>query len=249
MNEEAKTDVKTLPLWPEEVPELLALEPAGGCAECLDGFIEASTGPQPEEIPCPHCDVSETVELRRVIEPQPGPMGCSLQPDGRTLVEPGHPYPGCGEDFVTLPYAVGDRLAGLEEFHLAQEYDSLATSRFLELWPDSRAFLYAYQGLQGLNHKLHGFAIKRPGIEMPPQFSRLPLEVAALRVERLMDIRGKDTLIVVPKAKALSDGPPLEGDIWKQERATYFEIWDRHNPGHPASSNPWVAVPTVRRAG
>lgn len=73
----------------------------------------------------------------------------------------------------------------------------------------------------------------KPGIHMPRVFSRITLENAAVRVERLQDISYEDIF---------KEGAPVEGQRPSEARQTFARLWDEINPKHSWSSNPWVWV-------
>lgn len=89
----------------------------------------------------------------------------------------------------------------------------------------------------------------KPSIHMPRRFSRLTLEITAVRVERVQDISPVDCA-----AEGLTD---LEGNPWAPSeagevtahgrdvlRAGYWGLWDSLNAarGFGWTANPWVWV-------
>lgn len=75
----------------------------------------------------------------------------------------------------------------------------------------------------------------RPSIHMPRWASRLTLENAGVRVERLQDISDADIL-----AEGFPEDPPSYAEGFAAK-------WDEINPKHPWSSNPWVWVVEFKR--
>ena len=81
----------------------------------------------------------------------------------------------------------------------------------------------------------------RPSIHMPRWASRILLEVTAVRVERLQDIRDSD---------ALAEGiAPLDhpGAIFCPAKSAYSDLWDSINGDGSWFQNPWVWVIEFKR--
>ncbi len=77
---------------------------------------------------------------------------------------------------------------------------------------------------------------KRPSIHMPRWASRITLEVAEVRVERLQDISEAD-------ARA-------EGVVWEQGQTAvnvFESLWDEINGAGSWQANPWVWAVSFRR--
>jgi len=85
-----------------------------------------------------------------------------------------------------------------------------------------------------------------PGIHMPRWASRITLEVAALRVERLQKIDVGDCYAEGCPRPA---GPILGSVVTERDNArrAYRELWCSINGPESWDANPWVAVTTFRR--
>ena len=88
---------------------------------------------------------------------------------------------------------------------------------------------------------------KRPSIFMPHWASRITLEIAKVRVERLQDISGCDVL-----AEGVDNGKsnPTMGERWENMQRMAFEaLWDSLNAkrGFGWDVNPWVWVIEFKR--
>lgn len=82
----------------------------------------------------------------------------------------------------------------------------------------------------------------RPSIHMPRRFSRITLEVTAVRVERLQDISVTDAMAEgVVKVNLRGLGPCME---W---RYAYEDLWTNINGPGSWDANPWVWVIEFRR--
>jgi hypothetical protein len=108
----------------------------------------------------------------------------------------------------------------------------------------------------------HGW---RPSIFMPRWASRITVEIAEVRVQRLGDISEEDAkaegLGVITKDGRLwkygipdRDGlPGTDDDGWpwhewdKDPRVAYLRLWDKINGAGAAAANPWVWAITFKR--
>jgi len=83
----------------------------------------------------------------------------------------------------------------------------------------------------------------RPSIHMPRWASRITLEIASVRVERVKEISGPDCIAEgVNKLTRIDDGPPLDGNPWREQKAAFRALWESiHGPGS-WELNPWVWV-------
>lgn len=80
----------------------------------------------------------------------------------------------------------------------------------------------------------------RPSIFMPRAYSRITLEVASVRVERLQEITHRDALAEGVLDMELGAGDLIDGSYAVTNLAF---LWDQINgTRHPWSSNPWVWV-------
>lgn len=92
------------------------------------------------------------------------------------------------------------------------------------------------------------FETWRPSIFMPRWASRITLEITDVRVERLQDISGSDCLAEgVKQETRIDDGVPKHGDIWKQAKVRYRELWESINGAGSWDINPWVWAITFKR--
>ena len=85
----------------------------------------------------------------------------------------------------------------------------------------------------------------KPSIHMLRRDSRITLDVAGVRVERLQDISGRDVL-----AEGVDNGKsnPAQGVRWENMQRLAFEsLWSSINGAESWSSNPWVWVVEFRR--
>ena len=90
--------------------------------------------------------------------------------------------------------------------------------------------------------------IWKPSIFMPRKYSRITLEITDVRVERLQKISGKDCIAEgIPKRRKLSDGTPLEGDIWREAKDEFKALWESINGAGSWEANPWVWVISFKR--
>lgn len=94
----------------------------------------------------------------------------------------------------------------------------------------------------------------RSGRFMPRWASRVMLELAAVRVQRLQEISEEDALAEgfvrghATGRVALSPGGFHIGPVWPSACAAYEEVWDSINGKRaPWASNPWVWALTFRR--
>lgn len=92
----------------------------------------------------------------------------------------------------------------------------------------------------------------RPSIHMPRWASRLTLEVAAIRVQRLQEITDEDTraegVTFGEMQPAIINGEPGRAMIFKA-RDAFAYLWNAINGDRALwSSNPWVWAVTFRRA-
>jgi hypothetical protein len=78
----------------------------------------------------------------------------------------------------------------------------------------------------------------RPSIHMPRWASRITLEVVAVRVERLNDISGEDSI---------SEGIDLTGATDIAARQSFRSLWESINGAGSWAANPWVWVVEFRR--
>ena len=92
----------------------------------------------------------------------------------------------------------------------------------------------------------------RPSIHMPRAASRILLEVAAVRVERLQDISEADAQAegVTPKWEPGCSGRLMEalgGFSFRPAASAYAELWEQINGPGSWDANPWVWVIEFKR--
>lgn len=109
------------------------------------------------------------------------------------------------------------------------------------------------------NYSIDGLAADRkwrPSIHMPHWASRLMLEIACVRVERLQDISEADAVaegletmaqhnpIGTPTGKTLALNPwiPNESPVWDTPIGAYRSLWESINGTDSWVLNPWVFV-------
>lgn len=87
----------------------------------------------------------------------------------------------------------------------------------------------------------HGIRWK-PSIHMPRAFSRILLEIVAVRVERLQDISAEDAI-----AEGISISITQGFTDINVFRAAYRDLWESINGSGSWAANPWVWVVEFRR--
>lgn len=130
----------------------------------------------------------------------------------------------------------GDRLwvketwrpAWHEELYCSVQYAADSSYRKPEITDEYRGHRFADMCDQSGDHAEPW----HPSIHMWREFSRLTLEVVAVRVERLQAISGEDVL--------------AEG-IERPLRREYAELWESINGAGSWDANPWVWVVEFRR--
>ena len=149
-------------------------------------------------------------------------------------------YPGSnsdGEPFpMNCPYGQpGDRLWVRETWSIGVEWDETKPRSITRYSPDSAdamrsQILYRADRRPTLGNSL-GAGKVRPSIHMPRWASRITLEIASVRVERVQDITKED---------ALAEG--IEASRFTI--AGFVMLWDKINAkrGFHAETNPWVWV-------
>lgn len=183
---------------------------------------------------------------RRVVKPQPPhgkkPWECGYSRTGWAMGEdPAVVFPaGCYcSELIRCPYGFpGERLwvretwrcFGGREYEYQQHQPSIVY----------RATASLLEGTEG---------DWRPSIHMPRWASRIALEIADIRVERLREISEADAMAegIVP---TWPDGVPIRHDgTGGICREAFAELWDKLNAarGFAWEANPWVWVIVFRR--
>lgn len=183
-----------------------------------------------------------------------------------------------GDVPARCPYgASGDRLWLRESWRcnpysgMRIEYRAGGACLEYDRWPEGAIPPYAMPGtvaaVRRSERQLDGERVPdpwRPSIHMPRWASRITLEVADIRVERLQAITEEDARAEGAR-EAIHD---LDGRAWDRavvdwcrlskhidpeakvvnDRGAFAAIWDRINgKSHPWASNPWVWAITFRR--
>lgn len=94
----------------------------------------------------------------------------------------------------------------------------------------------------------------KPSIYMPRWASRITLEIADVRVERLQDISEVDA---VAEGANFHDGRGIghsgyrhdsnDGFVWATAKASYMHLWEQINGAGSWNENPWVWVVEFKR--
>ncbi len=188
----------------------------------------------------------QKTQTRRVVKPQPewtDPSTAWLNGDGHS--GPGWyahnaDYPEEGSLFYRCPYGQpGDRLWVRETFQRFSDDGEIMY----------RADPVSFQAMNELKCDECQEARWRPSIHMPRWASRILLEVASVRVERLNEIS---------EADAIAEGvqPTGGGRYWLgaegltprgAARDAYRDLWESINGAGAWDKNPWVWVVEFKR--
>lgn len=189
-------------------------------------------------------------QTRRVVKPQPThrlvepklglTIGMDPADDGAVWydadgISPGRP--------VRCPYGRPlDRLWVREAWHCPKQLGGSFHREKLHHRED-----FEYRG----HRSAPGFDIRwKPSIHMPRWASRITLEIADVRVERVQAISDRD-------CEAEGVRPSVDGDArdWRSDetgwRRTFRQLWDQINGprGYGWDANPWVWVIGFRKVG
>lgn len=82
----------------------------------------------------------------------------------------------------------------------------------------------------------------KASIHMPYWASRIRLEILNIKAQQIQSISGPDICAEGIKFNRLSDGPPLEGDIWQESKQAFESLWNAtyKGEGQAWDANPWV---------
>ena len=195
-------------------------------------------------------------QTRRIVKPQP-----TTEPIDRSEWEcgprrnpcPPHLFPFRRPDdehshyAYACPYGVpGDRLWVRERWAAHDTLDDLSPQRIDEIDED-RNIWYAVDGDSGWGSLLADPSWRgrwRPSIHMPRWASRITLEIADVRVQRLQDISGLDA--IAEGLDHVNDGAAAFGvkgfaRSWSNDpRVAYRALWESINGAGSWDANPWV---------
>jgi hypothetical protein len=160
---------------------------------------------------------------------------------------------------LPLPYAQGDRLYVREAWRVSPDACEGGSPETLRDWIDFRAGGYEECVAPSFKAIERAAFLKnepvdwdflpsryRPSIHMPRWASRLWLEVAEVRVQRLQDISETDAIAegqdwVAPGMWSVDRSVAIIGH---DPRAVYAELWDslHAKPGTTWADNPWIVA-------
>lgn len=171
-------------------------------------------------------------QLWRAMKRQPESPGClmSVPVGGLSYIWPHEQEPGVYVDyFCAFPWGkVGSRIWGRETFFVYASGDA------------------AYRADYGPESFEGGAKGWRSSAAMPRRYSRITLEIEAVSALPVQDVTEEDAKAagMAGWAKMYCSQRP-EDELYAR---AYFELaWDRDNPRHPWSSNPYAWRLVVRR--
>ncbi len=171
---------------------------------------------------------------RRIVKPQPSMPFGGVFSDARKWWT-GDSLTGEVIEALRVPYAVGDLLWVREHWRTEARYDGVSPRDLSKGALVSHEADYDNEPNDGCRGRL------RPSIHMPRWASRITLEVTAVRVQQLQDIRDEDA-----QAEGCIHHHDPAGDgqnIIEQFSYLWTSI---HGPGS-WEANPWVAAITFSR--
>ena len=143
---------------------------------------------------------------------------------------------------VRLPFQPGDLLYVRETWRITNAYDVLSPKESVHfVGEDCEGFIqYQADGIKP-DHMGHWGKWRR-SFHMPKAFSRIWLEVTAVRVERVQEITEEDC--IAEGCTTYECGHPDCGDGHYGPRGAFYTLWDSLNSrrGYSWDSNPWVWV-------
>lgn len=180
-------------------------------------------------------------QTRRILKPQPS------KPFGGIFCDAVKWWTGdslTGEviESLRVPYAVGDRLWVREAWRVrAGKYDRMKPADL----PQTATVLYEADPFE----KGIDYGKRRPSIHMPRWASRITLEVTEVRVQRLQEISGEDTIVEgvqCPTCEAMKYSACHDSGCFHSLQL-FKELWNGlHGPG-AWEANPWVAAISFKR--
>lgn len=143
---------------------------------------------------------------------------------------------------LKCPYGgIGDRLWVRETFGVIHEHPDLEWERRLE---DARRQM-PWAGVVYRATETHYEGPWRPSIFMPRWASRISLDVAGVKLQRLDDMTDRDAIAEGIMRNRLSMAIGAGGE---SEKAKFFALWDEINAKTcPSDRNPWVWALTFKR--
>ena len=141
-----------------------------------------------------------------------------------------------------LPCAVGDRL-WVREAHAFMPKTAYALPKAISPADPDMAAYYR----EGFDRS--GKIIWRPSIHMPRWASRITLEVTEVRVQRLQDISGEDTIaegIQCPTCEAMKYSACHDSGCFHSLHL-FKKLWNSIHGPDAWAANPWVAVISFKR--
>lgn len=178
-------------------------------------------------------------QTRRIVKPQPPadkPRSAWFEPGVMGWAAP--EVPSADWHRVRCPYGVpGDTLWVRETWAVSHAVDHLKPGEL----PHGAGMVY-YAATENI-----GGLLKRPSIFMPRWASRITLEIAGVRVERLQDISEADA--VEEGVDPLDFEPPPEENAGYDfsHRAAYARLWEQINGAGSWEANPYVWVIEFKR--
>lgn len=199
-------------------------------------------------------------QTRRVIKPQPAEPPAGWYPDAYNHSEMwtfwgprGTPEQGrCTLPLFKCPYGKpGDRLWVRENFNVIVHSDMTDEDRVSVTYrADNKPAMIQLdtdtEWEQAGRLKKHDTV---PSIHMPRWASRITLEIAAVRVERLQDISEIDS-----RAEGIEQVTDFRGEwfcydnsnpnagVFKEARTAFYDFWQSINGADSWDANPWVWV-------
>jgi hypothetical protein len=210
----------------------------------------------------------DKTQTRRLVKPQPlddFPHQGSIDFDGflpfEDLAQWSAEAVGGGAfktETQECPYGtVGDHLYVRETFYAYGRWETRYSAKkkrdewhFIDMTAECDR-LYQYDtehitpavGRGGVTPAWH----KRPSLFMPRAASRILLEIAGVRVERLQDISQADAFAEGAMSWAQEQDTPIKDLNGGDDRLAFMALWESINGADSWAANPWVWVVEFRR--